>query len=39
MVRLMAARGWAHGCGNPLQPLPVVLPGHPLAVTVQDPEA
>lgn len=39
MVSLTAARGWVHGCGNPLQPLPVVLPGHPRAVRVQDLEA
>ena len=27
MVRLMATWGKAHGCGNPLHTLPVVLPG------------
>ena len=39
MVRLMATWGRAHGCGNPLHTLPVVLPGLPLAVRVQAPEA
>ena len=39
LVRLTAAWGWAHGHGNPLQPPAVVLPGCPLAVRVQAPEA
>lgn len=39
MVRLTAAWGWTHGQGNPLQPPEAVLPGHPLAVRVQAPEA